>query len=96
MRYAVEKHDLAESIDGLRQIADGRSDVLALLLEPVCPARPLPGTARHRRVAFGACQVEGTASVLAPVAPMAAPLRPRDPSHRPHLHQMRVCEGGSR
>ena len=46
----------------LRQIADGRSDVLALLLEPVCPARPLPGTARHRRVAFGACQVEGTAS----------------------------------
>ena len=29
MRYAVEKRDLAESIAELRQIADGRDDILA-------------------------------------------------------------------
>jgi hypothetical protein len=29
MRYAVEKHDLAESIAEFRQIADGRNDILA-------------------------------------------------------------------
>ena len=29
MRYAVEKRDLAESIAELRQIADGRNDILA-------------------------------------------------------------------
>ena len=29
MRYAVEKRDLAESIAELREIADGRNDILA-------------------------------------------------------------------
>ena len=29
MRYAVEKRDLAESIEELRQIADGRDEILA-------------------------------------------------------------------
>ena len=29
MRYAVERHNLDESIEELRQIADGRNDILA-------------------------------------------------------------------
>jgi hypothetical protein len=29
MQYAAEKHDLAESIAALRELADGRGDVLA-------------------------------------------------------------------
>jgi hypothetical protein len=29
MRYAAETHDLAESIAELRDIADGRNDILA-------------------------------------------------------------------
>ena len=38
MRYAVERHNLDESIEELRQIADGRNDI------------PCRGRRHHRRV----------------------------------------------
>jgi hypothetical protein len=45
MRYAAERRNLDEAIEELRQIADGRNDVLAeppeSLRAPGMPARPL-------------------------------------------------------
>jgi hypothetical protein len=43
MRYAAEKRNLAESIEELRQIADGRDDILAEAAE----SRLTAGTPGH-------------------------------------------------